>query len=107
MQLADRIFIIAKGVFISSSPLKLSRTTRLTRGFLIQKDVWFFIFHTPFGEIFSFVGSSLVRIGFLPFGIYKILAEKLSPKMPKSLEKSRLFGGASFLFPFYGASDGT
>ncbi|MGI5896939.1 MAG: hypothetical protein ACOX6U_08275 [Oscillospiraceae bacterium] len=53
----------------------------------------FFIFHTPFGEIFGFVGSSLIRIGFLPFGIYKTLAEKLSLKMPKSLEKSRLFGG--------------
>ncbi|WP_143530198.1 hypothetical protein [Massiliimalia massiliensis] len=72
-----------------------------------QKGVWFFIFHTPFGEIFGFVGSSLVRIGFLLFGIYKTLAEKLSLKMPKSLEKSRLFGGASFLFPFYGAANGT
>ena len=33
VQLADRTLIIAKGVFISSLSLKLSRTTRLTRGF--------------------------------------------------------------------------
>lgn len=58
------------------------------------------------GKIFGFVGSSLVRIGFLPFGIYKNLAEKLTPKMPKSLEKSRLFGEASFLFLFYDGADG-
>ena len=37
-----------------------------------------------------FVGSSPVSIGFLPFGIYKIYAEKLALKMPKSLDKSRL-----------------
>lgn len=72
-----------------------------------KKAYGFFIFHTPFGEIFGFVGSSLVRIGFLPFGIYKTLVQKLSLKMPKSLEKSRLFGGASFLFPFYGRDDRT
>ena len=54
-----------------------------------------------------FESSSLVRIGFLPFGIYKTFVEKLSLKMPKNLENSRLFGGASFLFPFYGAGGGT
>ena len=53
-----------------------------------------------------FVGSSPVSIGFLPFGIYRIYAEKLALKMPKSLEKSRLFAWASFLVPSYGAPGG-
>ncbi|MDY4488804.1 MAG: hypothetical protein SPE18_12270, partial [Candidatus Limivicinus sp.] len=37
VQLADRTSIIAKGVFISSSPLKLFRTTRLASGFTYTK----------------------------------------------------------------------
>lgn len=49
-----------------------------------------------------FVGSSPVSIGFLPFGIYRIYAEKLALKMPKSLDLSRLFVWASFLVPSYG-----
>ena len=52
------------------------------------------------------MGSSPVSIGFLPFGIYRIYAEKLALKMPKSLDKSRLFAWASFLVPSYGAGSG-
>jgi hypothetical protein len=52
------------------------------------------------------VGSSPVSIGFLPFGIYRIYAEKLALKMPKSLDKSRLFAWASFLVPSYGRDRG-
>ena len=41
MQLADRIFIIAKGVFISYSPLKLLATTGLTSDFSMKKPAAF------------------------------------------------------------------
>ena len=38
-----------------------------------------------------FVGSSPVSIGFSPFGIYKIYAEKLALKMRKNLDKIEVF----------------